>query len=471
MAWFFLPRIVATAMTLVVLVVLTRVLGPAEYGRYNIIMVVGTVAYAGIFAWLAAAITRFHSAAELNGRAVAIALGTGVRLGLALLPVIAVGLLLLPDPFQRVTALGVAFCLAHALHEIGLAGLRVYGAGPTFAIITLLRPMLGVSLALGLVFLGGGFASALMGMAMGAAVTGIYALWRVARHSGISAPDRATLKNFFAFGAPLAVVSSGSMIFILVSQSALAGLSGLNTVGIFAAAQTLAMRSIGMPMSTLSVASAAAIFRSFEDHGHEESNRELTRHFSLLLLVSVPVAATMVFANDTVARIIFDGDFQWQVSEHLPILALAAFLGGVQGAYFDYAFTLARKTTMQLYIMGGLMAAHGLLSFALVWAFGAIGASWAVLATAAIGLTAYAYLGNTIRPISLPLKEVRIMGLATLAYAPFAMFADTIDSIFVALLVLMAGGLTACTILYVAGHEGLGIVLSRLTRKRRPWDG
>ncbi|WP_343080298.1 lipopolysaccharide biosynthesis protein [Ostreiculturibacter nitratireducens] len=470
MAWFFLPRILAAAMTLVVLIVLTRILGPTDYGRYNIIMVYGTVGFSGIFAWLAAAMTRFHSAPEFDGKAVAIALGTGLRLSLALVPIAILGYLLLPESFRFVVVLGAIFCLSHAVHEIGLVGLRVYGAGPTFAIMALLRPALGVALVMAFVHMGGGYASALMGMAAGSAVTGIYALWIVYRFSGIAPPNRVALRNFFTFGAPLAVVSSGTMLYALLSQSSLAGLSGLDTVGIFAAALTLSMRAIGMPMSMLSVASAATIFQSFEEHGLEESNRELARHFSLLMLVSVPVAATMIFANDTVTKVVFEGVFQWEVSKHLPLLALAAFLSGVQGCYYDYAFTLARKTDLQLYIMGGLIAVHAAASFGLVWILGPIGASWAALLTAVLGLVTYAYLGNLIRPISLPADEVRTMGLATLVYAPFAILADNMDSIATALLLLTVGGITALVVLYIAGHQGLRIVVGRLPGAQRRWE-
>ncbi|MFY0691634.1 MAG: oligosaccharide flippase family protein [Paracoccaceae bacterium] len=462
MAWFFLPKIAAAAITLAVLVVLTRVLGPAEFGRYNITMVAGTVAYAGIYAWLSAAITRFHSAPEFHGKAVAAALGIGARLSLGVLLVMFLGLLVFTGDSRLAVALGAGFCLAHALHEIALTGLRVQGAGPAFALATLLRPIIGIALALTLVFSGAGYGGALTGMALGAALTGAFALWKVIARSGIAHPDPFMLKNFFSFGMPLAVVSSASMLLVLLSQSALGSLVGLEAIGIFAAAQVLAMRSIDMPMTTLSRASAASIFEAFETHGQDASNRELSRHFSLLLLVSVPVAATLVLANDTVSRIIFDSAFGTTVAQHLPILAIAAFLSGIQGAYYDYAFTLARKTTLQLYIMAALLTLHAALSFALIWVFGPIGASWAVLGTSMTGLVTYAVLGRRIRPIELPLEELKVMGLATGAFAPFALAADTIASVPVALTLLAAGALAFVAILHLARHQGLRIVKARL---------
>lgn len=467
MAWFFIPRILAAVLTLVSVMVLTRALGPADYGRFNLIMVAGSVAYAGIFAWLTAAISRFHTTAEFGGTALAVALGTALRLGLGLVPLLALVMALAPDSFQLSVGLCMAFCLAHAMHEIGLSGLRVQRTGRVYALLTLLRPLLGVSLALLLVFHGYGYAGALIGMALGAAITGFWALWRVGRRSGLAAPNRWMLKRFFSFGTPLALVSSGSMLLMMLSQLLLARYVGLEAVGIFAAAQSLALRAVGMPMDTMRGVSAVSIFQSFEKDGHEASDKELAQHFSLLMLVSVPVVATLVLANDTVARVIFDQVFRGEVADHLPLLAIATFIAGIQGAFYGFAFTIAHKTNWQLFIMLGLITAHSLLSLGLVWALGAIGASWAVLATSVAGLIAYALIGKRIRPIVLPLVEFRMMGLATLAYAPFAILADHSASLIMAVSLLVAGGFAFVAALYATGHTGLRIVFNGL-RRRNP---
>ncbi len=467
MGWFFLPRILAALMTLVSVMVLTRALGPVDYGRFNLIMVAGTVAYAGLFAWLTASISRFHTTEEFGGRALPVALGTALRLGLGLLPAMALMLFLLPESFQLWVGLGLIFCLSHAMHEIGLSGLRVQRIGRIYAVVTLLRPLLGVSLALLLVVYGYGYAGALLGMALGAALTGLWALWRVGRRTGLDTPDRWMLKRFFSFGTPLALVSSGSMLFMMLSQSLLARYVGLDAVGIFAAAQALALRAVGMPMDTMRGVSAVSIFQSFEKDGHAGSDKELAQHFSLLMLVSVPVVATLVLANDTVARLIFDQVFRGDVAKHLPILAVATFIAGIQGAFYGFAFTLSHQTKLQLFIMVGLIAGHSLLSLGLVWGLGAIGASWAVLATSVAGLLAYALIGKRIRPIALPLVEFRMMGLATLAFAPFAVLADHNGSLVMAAGLLVIGGLAFVAVLHLAGHTGLRLVLNGLRQKTR----
>jgi O-antigen/teichoic acid export membrane protein len=464
-AWFFFPRILAAVMTLVSVMVLTRALGPTDYGRFNLIMVAGTVAYAGIFAWLAAAISRFHTTEEFGGNALPVALGTALRLALGLVPIVALVLVLVPEDVQPWIVLGLAFCVAHAMHEISLTGLRVQRVGRVYAIVTLLRPLLGTALALLLVFYGYGYAGALIGMTLGAGVTGLWALWRVGRRSGLAAPNPWMLKRFFSFGLPLALVASGSMLFMMVSQSLLARYVGLEAVGIFAAAQSLALRAVGMPMDTMRGVSAVSIFQAFEKDGHEASDKELSQHFSLLMLASVPVVATLVLANDTVARVIFDEIFRGDVADHLPLLAIATFIAGIQGAFYGFAFTLANKTNLQLFIVVGLIAAHCLLSLGLVWALGAIGASWAVLGTSVAGVLAYALIGKRIRPIALPLVEFRMMGLATLAYAPFAILADHSASLLTAAGLLVVGGLAFLATLHIAGHTGLRIVLNGLRRK------
>lgn len=464
MAWFFLSRIFSSAITVVVLIVLTRALGPAGFGKYNITLLSGTIAYFVLFGWLSMSITRFHNAAEFKGKTIAIAMGAGLRFVIVLLPVVVLSYILLSQNFALAILLSAVFCVSHAMHEGGLAGLRVYNSGPDFARATLLRPALGITFTLVLVSFGGGYVSAVLGMSLGAAIMGAYALTKVIRRSGIMRPNASALKRYFSFGAPLGFVASGSMMIVLISQGVLSWSGDLEMVGIYAAAQTLAMRSITMPMTTLSSVTAATIFQSFEEDGHTASDQALERHFSFLLLVSLPILAIMVFSNQTVAAILFDQSFRSEVARQLPILAIAAFITGVQGAYYSFAFMIGKKTEFQVYILIGTTVTHFFVSMAAIYLFGGIGATYAILVNSVLGLGAYIFFGRSIRVMYLPISEVRKMALATFALSGFAFAADYTGSVWISLALISIGMIVFGTVLYFQRQKAMLTIVSKISK-------
>lgn len=461
---YFVSRLFSSAFTVIILVVLTRVLEPADFGRYNITMIAGTAAFSVLFAWLATAIHRFHNAPEFRGETIALAFGAGKRSLLLLIPLTCLAIFLLPVEYRMPVGFGALFCIAHAAHELALAGLRVNEDRRDFALATLLRPIMGVLFVLTFVFFGGGYASAVIGMALAAMLTGVYALKQVHKRMKPASFDLNAVKVFAFFGMPLAVVASGVSFVALLTQFILAKTIDLETVGFFAAAYTLAMRTIAMPMTTLSNTSAASIFRTFEINGHDAAQKELNMHFSFLMLVSAPIVGTLIFANDTVAEVVFNESFSARVADHISLLAGAAFISGIQGAYFSYAFTLSKKTLHQLMIMISMIAIHAGIAFGFVASFGGLGASYAILASAIISAAMYAVVGRRLTSVRIPRNEILQTGIAMLAFAPFAIAAD-FQSGFLASISLIFLGLMAFLIaLRVVQQSAFMLILARFRR-------
>lgn len=462
---YFVSRIFASFFTVIILVVLTRLFEPADFGRYNITMVAGAAAFSVLFAWLVVSVHRFHSADEFRGETIAIVLGAGKRYLLFLAPIALLVIFLLPVGYRAPFEVGALYCVAHATHEFGLAGLRVNEDRQDFALVALLRPVMGILTVLVVIFMGGGYVSAVAGMALAAILTGVYALKQVQMRMKPAPIDLSALKLFALYGMPLAVVSSGASFVALLTQVILAKSVDLESVGFFAAALTLTMRAIAMPMATLSSTSSATIFKTFETEGPDAAQKDLNLYFSFLMLVSVPLVGTLIFANDTVARVLFNARFSAPVADHISILACAAFISGVQGAFFSYAFTLSRKTIHQLSITIGMIVIHGGIAFGLVFYFGGLGASYAVLASSIISAAIYANVGYRLTPVKIPWNEVLQIAVAGLAFAPFAIFADHQSELLAALASLCVGIIAFLTVLWLMGQAAFTLVLARVRHK------
>ncbi|MEM9793310.1 MAG: oligosaccharide flippase family protein [Pseudomonadota bacterium] len=462
MALFFVSQIAASGVTLLVFLALTRLLGPAEFGAYNMIVLSGAVAFDILFGWMGAAVTRFHFAEEFNKRAIAVVLGALVRMVIVLVPLAVVVAFYVPAAWVIPMVLAGLYCLCHASHDLMISCLRVYRAGKPFAVAIIGRPLVGLVFALLLVVAGFGVTGAVVGMAAGAAAMGGFALTRVYGRSGIQRPDLPALRQFVYFGFPLAVVASASSALALLTQSALASIVSLQAVGIFAATQVLTMRTIGMPMTVLSRVNSPNVYSAFERHGRAAAQTELNVHFSFLMLMTGPVVLTLFTANQTVARALLDPAYSGQVAEMLPILTLAAFLTGMRGAFFSFCFTISQRTWIQFTIIGGTVLGHAAVAFVMVYLFGLIGAAYGVLLTAALALGVFAYFGRRVYPISLPLAEAVRIAVAVLCAAPFGFYADTIAELPVALAYIALQASVFVIVLALSGQAATRVILSKL---------
>ncbi|MCA0929563.1 oligosaccharide flippase family protein [Ruegeria profundi] len=468
MTWYFVPRMLSAFIAIVILIVMTRVLGAADFGRYNLTLLSGMLLFSFTFQWLAISIGRFHHAPEFEGQTIATVLGASALLGVFLLCLVGLVRMVLPAEWVSSFFLAVVFCTSHAMYELGTVCLRQYNEGPKFAAVTLLRQALGVSLAVTFVVYGGGYASAVIGMSMGAAITGAYALVIALRRSGIVVPSRGALRTYFRFGFPLAVVSSSASFFAMSSQSLLAFFAGMDAAGYFAAAQTLASKALKLPMTTLSRVVAPSVFEAHETNGLRSSDAVLERYFSFLVLISMPIVVALVFAADVFTHLLFEQSFADETALYLRLLSPAAFIVGLQGAYFSYAFMRSKKTGLQLGISVASLVVHALLSLVTIYLFGASGAPIAFLISGVVSFVAYYYIGRKVDPLRVSTTELKYGVLGAIAYAPFCISAGMSANLTLQLALLAAGLMFMFWVLVLLGQVA-AVVVWRRAREFVSW--
>ncbi|WP_170561759.1 oligosaccharide flippase family protein [Ruegeria atlantica] len=446
MTWFFVPRVLSAVFAIAILMVMTKVLGPAEFGRYNLTLLVGTILFSFSFLWLVIAIARFHHAKEFEGRTIATVMGASVVLAFFLVVLSSLVTLVLPGEWVENLKFAAIFCISHGMHELGAACLRQYHEGPKYAAVTLLRHAIGVALAVGFILNGGGYESAVIGMSIGAAVTGGYALLIAFRRSGIVVPKLAELKTYLSFGFPLAIVSSSATFFAMFSQSILAILAGMESVGYFAAAQSLAARTLRLPMGTLSRVIGPSVFEAQEVQGKASSDAVLYRYFSFLMLISMPILAVLIFSADVFANLLFEPAFADQTAGYIRILTLSSFVFGLQGAYLSFAFTRSKKTVLQLIISVTTLLGHAAISYLFIYWLGAKGAAYAFLVSAILSFLVYFQYGRRIDRISIPLAEFGKALAGLVAFAPLGLWANASTGLMQQFAILALG----LTIMFVA---------------------
>lgn len=447
MTWFFIPRMLSAVLAIAILIVMTRVLGPAEFGRYNLTLLIGTLLFAFTFLWLVIAIGRFHHAKEFEGKTIATALGASIILAAFLFVISGLVPLVVPGAWVDSLFFAAIFCVSHAMHELGTACLRQYNEGPKYAAVTLLRHAIGVGLAVLCILNGGGYKSAVVGMSLGAAVTGAYALVIAIRRSGIVVPRISAIRAYLSFGFPLAIVSSSATFFAMSSQALIAVMAGMESAGYFAAAQSLATRTLRLPMGTLSQVIAPSVFDAHENRGTASSDSVLGRYFSFLMLISLPIVLALICSADVFANLLFEPAFADEASGYLRILAVASFVFGLQGAYLSFAFSRSKNTGLQLAVTAVLLLMHVLVSVAFIQLLGANGAAYAFLVSAILGFLAYFHFGRRVDRIIVPTAELGRAVVGALAFVPFGVWADASEGLLQQFALMTLGVVAMCAAL------------------------
>jgi O-antigen/teichoic acid export membrane protein len=422
---YFVGRGAAGVVSLCALALFTRLLSPEEYGRYALV-----VAYVGLvngvaFQWLQLATRRFYIA-HADRRADFL---NTVRAAYARIAVgaLVVGILIFvawPDVRWRwLLTLGAIVLTAQAWFELTLE-LSLAGLEPVrYGLLTLVKAMFSLACGGVLAWLGFGAAGILIGLIVGYLIPAVVATlghWRVASSGR---PDAGMMREFLAYGIPLTGTLALAFVVSSTDRLLLGWLRGPADVGRYGVAYDLSFQALTALMMLVNLSGFPLAIRALEIHGLASAREHAARHATLLLAVAAPAAVGLALLAPNVSGVLLGGAFQQGATALLPWLAVAAFVGGLRGFYFDLSFQLGRATLKQMWV--GACAAAVNVALNLLWipSFGVLGAAWASLTAYLVALALSVLLGRRVFPMPVPASDWVKVALAStamgLALLPF----------------------------------------------------
>lgn len=384
---------------------LTRLLSEVEFGQYGLAAAVLHLYQSIVFFWLRASVSRFHAQTEQDGRLPAF-LGHVrwwfVVAGLVAGAVAVLAALLLPiSPGLRATMLAAliaataqgGFTLVLELHRATLRAWR-------YSLFQSLQA--GLSLALSLAFVlaagqaAGSYGAALAMLGLGASylvclladARGL-AFWRAA-----SPGADPRVGPMLAYGLPLSIAMVLDAVFATGDRFVIAHYLGEAEVGPYAAAVTLAHRSLLAICGVVGAAAAPLAFAALAGGGVPAARARLGDAVDLLYAIAIPAAAGLGALARPVAQVMVAEPMRAEVAMLLPWIACGALMHGIAVHYFHQAFLLARRPAAMIATIVPVVAIYLLLNLLLVARFGPFGAALAMIATQAIHLTVVTVIGR-----------------------------------------------------------------------------
>lgn len=392
------------------ILILTRLLDAAEYGRYALVFVALQMGHTLLFTWMEAAMERFHARAEKAGdlrnhlftlyRTAAILCLSGL-----LLLMVAIWLSPLGNDMKTILAFAMASTIVHTVVRLGMEAHKAANRITRYSLSYSAQMTLSFTIGILLIILtplreAGPFAGLLIGNLIVLCFDLPFMLKRM--KGGTYDPDKT--KAYLVYGVPIC--------FSLLLESALSGgdrfiiaaMLGEAEVGQYAAGYGLANRSIDVLFIWIGLAVTPLLVRTLETSGRAECIEQLKHYGATLLLVTMPAAVGLGLVAQP-ASVLLGEPVRDAGAQIIPWIVGAGVVNGMISYYVQRAFMLGGKTKMLPITMVAPMVLNLGLNIYLLPKYGLMGAVYATLISYAFGLVLSVIVARRYFPLPLPWED------------------------------------------------------------------
>jgi O-antigen/teichoic acid export membrane protein len=433
----------------------TRMLGPADYGVYSLVVSVTLLCQAAFHYWLQIGATRFYARAEIDAELPSFA-GTvykGTVLSSALLSVLYAAVLMLGTFPANITAalwIGLPLVLTRGLVSVNQAFNRGGAKIVRYNLIECSQTLLGLGFGVSMLMVRhDGACSALLGLVAGAVIACAFDLAAIMR--GLRAPSVVSLRALISFGAPLTACYTLGFMLNTADRFVIQYVLGSSAVGIYSVAFNTIDRSIGSICAAISMAAFPLTARAFEAHGTSAARKQLKANGTLLLSIALPACAGLIATAPQICAVLIGPAFRGEALQIMPWIVLSALMSGLQIHYFNHAFYLGKRTWRMLWTEGPAAVLNLALNFIFLPRVGLMGAVWANLIAHAVALVISIALGRREFKFDFPFGSALRILLASVAMM-CAIRGLNMPSTFV--------GLTGSILVGVAVYGGMCLALN-----------
>jgi O-antigen/teichoic acid export membrane protein len=337
-----------------------KFLGPAEYGRYALAFLAGSMLQWLLFEWIRASALRFysettrHSRPEIRATIDALFLAVSAFVGFAAL-VIAVSGASLPLSNDLV-ALALAVSMANAAYDLASGLLRARFQDRAYAALVVLKNLFSILFVVGGAWWFGSARMALVGVV--ASVVGVVALkFRELRDTAapLSLRQWGLTGEFMRYAWPICLGSLVYQSIPMLDRTLAAQWHGLAEAGQFALAFDISLRLLNALGTSLDVLLFQLAVRADHEGGPEASSRQIATNMALIAAVLLPACAGLLLVLPSFERLFVPESFHGHFARYFTILTPAVTIAALTSFAINPVFQITRNTLPLIF--GGLVAA------------------------------------------------------------------------------------------------------------------
>ena len=410
-------RGLAAVFALVAIAVFSRILTPAQYGDYALLLATGTLLSVICFQWIRVSALRFLPHYEQERDRVFVTLfGAFVGVSVAL---IGLGVLILPLVRPSVVVTAVVLAIALGWFELEQDIARSNFLPWQYGQLAVSRAALGLGIGYGLIEAGlGGF-----GPVVGMAIAMVLSTMLFSRNQLWGNPARVSkpmLGRFLGYGGPLVVAYALDFVVSTSDRFLLVWLSTKEATGLYSAGYDLAFRTVGFATVVVGLAALPLAVERFEAEGVVAARAQLAKNRDALLAITVPVVVVVALFATNIGGVVLGGEFSDKAGSVIPLIAVSTGLLAIKSYYADHAIHLEGRTGLLALVTATAAVVNVAVNLWLIPSYGEIGAAISTFVAYSVGLVGALWVAH------------RLFGLPRLSK-------DTMRVVFSGLVVLLVG--------------------------------
>lgn len=422
-AIYLLARGVPGLLAFLAIPLFTRLLTPAEFGHYALVLAGVTLVNGLLFQWLRLSLIRYLPTHRADPRQLksTLAVVTGLLVGLVglaaavLVAIPAWGRALFPEDGNWRTILLICWMLiaVQAGFDLCTEYCRALMRPWRYMAAQLMRSICGVALGAGFILAGLNWLGPIAALAVGMGLAVVWIAWIDWRDVRWSI-DRDILMRLCRYGVPISITVALTTVITTIDRFVLKAFAGADAVGLYAAAFDFTTQSLVLLMMAVNMAVFPLAVNAWEHEGRESAQRQMRYNAALLLAVGLPCVAGITVLAPGIAHSFFDQSYREAAVRIIPLVALGALFFCLKAFHFDAAFQFTHRTIMQVWIAIGIVVINVALNLLMIPSWGILGAAMASVASFGSSIALTVWLGR--RQVALPFPW-REMGQVLLACA------------------------------------------------------
>lgn len=407
--WGYLPaNIIQGVVGVLLLVSLTNLLTPTEYGQYALAFSIMTLAHVAGFSWIEAAMARFRPARQSPQHLadLYVTLYRSLVIACAICaPVAAIALMASPmSPNMRwVVAIALCGIPARSAFKMVKEAYRARGAVKQTARLEIWLTIAGFAFTLAALMWGAGASAPMIGTLVAPLLALPFVLPKELRTSRGGHFRMPQLKSALTYGYPISIALGMSLIIAATDRFMLAYFIDEAAVGAYHASYSIANRTLDILFIWLGTAGVPALTMALE-HGGAKGLFEVAKDKArIMLLITMPAAVGVALVAKPLADIVIGPDLRQSAASVTPLISVASFLAGLLYYYFNQAFAIYKRTDLLLLCMSITAAANVVFNALLIPRFGIMGAAVATVASFTLAIAVSVVLARGKADLPFPL--------------------------------------------------------------------